>query len=129
LALKAFVVEDNRSIRESLIEALAELAGVETAGYASTEAAAVAWLRDPANAWDVAIIDLVLEPRGGSGLGVLRALAERAPHQKVVVLTGAAGPEMRRMCESLHCDHVFDKSMETEDLLDWCRALAQHHTP
>jgi two-component system OmpR family response regulator len=129
LALKAFLVEDNRSIRESLVEALAELAGVETAGWASTEAAAVAWLRDPANAWDIAIIDLVLEPRGGSGLGVLRAMTDRQPHQKVVVLTGAAGPEMRRVCEGLGCDGIFDKSMETEALLDWCRALSDHHSP
>jgi DNA-binding NarL/FixJ family response regulator len=129
LALKAFLVEDNRSIRDSLAEALAELAGVETAGTASTEAAAVAWLRDPANQWDIAIIDLVLEPRGGSGLGVLRAMADRKPHQKVVVLTGAAGAEMRRVCEGLGSDGIFDKSMDTEALLDWCRALANHHSP
>ena len=124
MALKAFVVEDNVSIRTSLIEALTELAGIEAAGVASTEATAVAWLRDPAHEWDIAIVDLVLEPRGGSGLGVLRSLRDRKPHQKMVVLTGSASPEIRRQCEALGGDRVFDKSMETEALLDYCLSLS-----
>jgi DNA-binding NarL/FixJ family response regulator len=123
LALRGFVVEDNASIRDSLIEALAELGGVETAGTAATEKAAVAWLTDPANAWDIAIVDLVLVPGGGSGFGVLRSLRDRKPSQKVVVLTGTASIDVRRQCEALGGDGVFDKSMETEALLDYCVAL------
>ena len=125
MPLKAFMVEDNVSIRTSLIEALGELAGIEAVGVASTEAAAVAWLRDPAHEWDITIVDLVLEPRGGSGLGVLRAMRDRKPHQKMVVLTGSASPEIRRQCDALGADGVFDKSMETEALLDYCASLAK----
>jgi DNA-binding NarL/FixJ family response regulator len=125
LALKAFVVEDNPAIRQSLIEALAELAGIETTGSAGREAPAVAWLLDAANAWDIAIVDLVLEPGGGSGLGVLRAMRQRGARRKVVVLTGTANPDVRRECEALGSDRVFDKSMETDDLIDYCRGLAQ----
>jgi CheY-like chemotaxis protein len=124
LALKAFVVEDNLAIRESLIEALAELTGIATCGVASTEKAAVAWLTDPANEWDLAIVDLILEP-GGSGLGVLHACRHRQPGRKVVVLTGTANPEVRKQCEALGSDRVFDKSMETDALMDWCLALAR----
>lgn len=125
MALKAFVVEDNASIRDSLVEALAELADIETAGTAASEAAAVAWLSDSANQWDIAIVDLVLVPGGGSGFGVLRALRARDPARKVVVLTGTASPEVRRQCEAMGGDGVFDKSMETEALLDYCIALAR----
>jgi DNA-binding NarL/FixJ family response regulator len=124
LALKAFIVEDNLPIRESLTEALSELAGIETVGHAASEKAAVHWLSRPDHAWDLAIVDLVLEP-GGSGLGVLRALQGRRPDQKVVVLTGALGEHTRRQCEARGCDGVFDKSMETEALLQWCIALAR----
>jgi DNA-binding NarL/FixJ family response regulator len=123
LALKAFVIEDNASIRQSLVEALAELAGVETAGTATTEKPAVAWLTDPAHEWDIAIVDLVLEPGGGSGLGVLRALRERPAHQKMVVLTGTANRDVHRTCMALGCDRVFDKSMEADDLIEYCRNL------
>ena len=125
LALKAYVVEDQPAIRESLLEALAEIGGIEGAGWASTERVAVAWLRDPSHRWDIAIVDLVLEPGGGSGFGVLQALRERAVTQKVVVLTGSANPETRRRCEELGADGVFDKAMETEAMLDYCVALAR----
>ena len=124
MALQAFLVEDNPQIRESMVEALAELGEIETAGSATNEKDAVAWLRDPANHWDIAIVDLVLEP-GGSGFGVLLALRDRDPVRKVVVLTGSASPDVRKRCESLGSDGVFDKSMETEALLDYCAALGR----
>jgi DNA-binding NarL/FixJ family response regulator len=122
LTLKAFIVEDNPSIRESLIEALSELAGMETAGVAGSQKAAVAWLKDPANQWDVAIVDLILEP-GGSGFGVLLACRERRPEQKMVVLTATANPDVRSQCEALGCDRVFDKSIETDALMEYCAGL------
>jgi two-component system OmpR family response regulator len=124
LPVKAFIVEDNLSIRESLIEALAELAGVQTCGVASTEKAATAWLTNPANEWDLAIVDIVLEP-GGNGFGVLRACRDRRESQKVVVLTATANPDVRRQCEALGSDGVFDKSMETDALIEWCLARAR----
>jgi DNA-binding NarL/FixJ family response regulator len=124
LALKAFVVEDNVWIRESLIEALRDLADIDTRAFAGSEKAAVAWLTDPSNEWDVAIIDLILEP-GGSGFGVLRACHQRKPAQKLVVLTATANPDVRRLCVALGCDEVFDKSMETDALMDYCRSLSQ----
>lgn len=124
MALRAFVVEDNLAIRESLVEALSELAGIVTTGVAGSEKAAVAWLTNPANEWDVAIIDLILEP-GGSGFGVLKACRDRKPTQKMVVLTGAANADVRRKCEALGSDGVFDKSIETDALMDYCMALAQ----
>ena len=125
MALKAFLVEDQPAIRDSLFEALAEVSGIEAVGWASTEKAATAWLRDPANHWDIAIVDLVLEPRGGSGFGVLQALRQRAPTQKMVVLTATANPQVRRYCEAVGADGVFDKGMETEALLDYCAKLAR----
>jgi DNA-binding NarL/FixJ family response regulator len=123
-ALRAFLVEDSPAIRAGLVEALAELAGVHTSGVAATQAEAIAWLADPAHQWDIAIVDLLLEP-GGSGLAVLKALQQRSPAQKAVVLTATATSLVRRHCEALGSDEVFDKSMETEALLDYCAALAR----
>ena len=125
MPLKAFIVEDNLSLRESLVEALAELAHVQTCGVAADEKSALAWLADPSIDFDIAIVDLVLEP-GGNGFSVLRACRGRRGDQKVVVLTGmAANPEVRRHCEALGSDGVFDKSMDTDALIDWCLAQAQ----
>jgi two-component system OmpR family response regulator len=124
LTLKAFVVEDNVAIRDSLIEALRELTGIMTTGVAGSQKAAVAWLSDAANDWDIAIVDLILEP-GGSGFGVLNACRDRKPGQKILVLTATANPDVRKQCEALGSDGVFDKSIETDALIDYCLALAQ----
>ena len=124
MGLTAFVVEDNGAIRESLSEALAELADIATAGTASTQDAALAWLADPTHQWDVAIVDLVLEA-GGSGFAVLEALQGRDAARKVVVLTGSANPEVRRQCEALGCDGVFDKAIETDALMEYCLQLGR----
>lgn len=125
MALKAFLVEDQPAVRDSLLEALSEIAGIAPAGWAATEKQAVAWLRDAANDWDIAIVDLVLEPGGGSGFGVLQALRDRDPLRKIVVLTGTANPQVRRHCEAMGADGVFDKAMETEAMLDYCVKLAR----
>jgi DNA-binding NarL/FixJ family response regulator len=125
LALKAFLVEDQPAVRDSLMEALREISGIEPAGWAATEKAATAWLRDARHHWDIAIVDLVLEPGGGNGFGVLQALRERDPVRKVVVLTATANPQVRRHCLAMGADGVFDKAMDTEALLDYCVKLAR----
>ncbi|HYF18045.1 MAG TPA: response regulator transcription factor [Ramlibacter sp.] len=118
----AFIVEDHAAIREGLSEALQELAGISTSGWAGSVQEALAWLAAPLRAWDIAIVDLLLPD--GSGLQVLRALQGRAPARKVVVLTATATAPVRARCLALGADAVFDKAMETEPLLDWCAAVA-----
>ena len=119
------MVEDNARLRADLVDALSEVGGIEPAGSAATERAAVDWLRDPANHWDIAIVDLVLGRGDGSGFGVLQALRDRCSTRKMVVLTATASHDVRRHCEALGADGVFDKSMETEAMLDYCAALAR----
>ena len=124
MAVKAFIVEDSSAIRESLAEALTELARMAIVGQESSAAGAARWLRDPANDWDLAVVDLLLEGEG-SGLDVLRALKDRDSRRKVIVLTASASTVVRDQCKSLGADGVFDKSIETDVLLDWCIRYAR----
>lgn len=118
MKLRAFIVEDNVTIRENLIEALAELAEVETVGIAETESEGTFWLTANAAHWDIAIVDLFL--RQGSGLGVLAACKQRASHQRIVVLSNYATADVRARCTQLGVDAVFDKSNEIDALVDYC---------
>ena len=63
--------------------------------------------------------------RRTSCLSDVLALRDRLPTQKVVVLTATANPQVRRHCEAMGVDGVFDKGMETEALLDYCMALSR----
>lgn len=118
--LKTYIVEDNATIRENLIGTLEELAFIEAVGVADTEDEGKHWLtRHPAQ-WDLAIVDLFL--RQGSGLGVLAACQSRLPHQRLVVLSNYATPDVRMRCAQLGVDAVFDKSNEIDALIDYCVA-------
>lgn len=120
--LKTYIVEDNATIRENLIGTLQELATIEPVGFAETEDDGKAWLTDEHAEWDLAIVDLFL--RQGSGLGVLAACHERKPHQRVVVLSNYATPDVRMRCAQLGVDAVFDKSNEIDALVDYCISQA-----
>ncbi len=118
MGLRTYIVEDNATIRENLIATLEELAGVAAVGTAETENDGKAWLLEHASEWDLAIVDLFLKQ--GSGLGVLSAVRERLPGQKIVVLSNYATADIRKRCEQLGVDAVFDKSNEIDALIDFC---------
>lgn len=124
--LRTFLVEDSPVIRESLIATLEELVPVKVVGTAEDELTAVQWLAQPHNQCDLVIVDIFL--KGGSGLGVLRAMHDM-PHQfTMVVLSNYATKDMRRKCLELGADRVFDKSNEIDALILYCGRLAAGET-
>lgn len=127
MELRTYIVEDNATIRENLIDALQELASVTTLGWAETENAANEWLGAHRRQWDLLIVDLFLKQ--GSGLGVLEACQDRGRGQRVVVLSNYATSDMRKRCAQLGADAVFDKSNEIDALVDYCLALGERPSP
>jgi two-component system OmpR family response regulator len=121
--LRTYLVEDNATIRENLVDTLEELASVRALGWAEGESEAKAWFAAHPGEWDLAIVDLFL--RQGSGLGVLDALRSRNPQLRVVVLSNYATPDMRKRCAQLGADAVFDKSNEIDALVEFCLQLAE----
>ena len=118
MRLKTYIVEDNPTIRENLIDTLEELAGVTIVGTAEAENESKDWLTENRDEWDLAIVDLFLKQ--GSGLGVLAACRDRPSRQKVVVLSNYATVDIRQRCAQLGVDAVFDKSNEIDALVDYC---------
>ncbi|CAN7520221.1 response regulator [Pseudorhodoferax sp. LjRoot39] len=118
MPLRTYIVEDNATIRENLVATLEELANIQAVGSAETENEGKAWLTENGPQWDLAIIDLFLKQ--GSGLGILHACKDRAPSQKLVVLSNYATPDIRKRCAQLGVDAVFDKSNEIDALIDFC---------
>jgi DNA-binding NarL/FixJ family response regulator len=121
--LRTYIVEDNATIRENLVDTLEELASVRSLGWAETENEAKAWIVSHRGQWDLVIVDLFLKQ--GSGLGVLEACQDRGREQRVLVLSNYATPDMRKRCALLGADAVFDKSNEIDALVDYCLALAE----
>ncbi|MEP6965757.1 MAG: response regulator [Polaromonas sp.] len=123
LLLSAFLVEDRVDIRETLVEAIEEIAPVKFVGLADSEDAATRWLQTHSGDWDLAIVDLFLTQ--GTGFGVLKKCQCRRAGQKVVVLTSYCQPNLLQRCRELGADEIFDKSREVDKLVDFCKAHAQ----
>ena len=124
--IKAYIVEDSPVILDSLVAMLEELVPVKVVGSAADESSAVSWLTEPANHYDLVIIDIFL--KRGSGLGVLKAVHGKAPDSHLVVLSNYATPDMRRKCLQLGADRVFDKSNDIDALVQYCDRLAAGET-
>lgn len=128
--LKAFVIEDNATIRENLIGTLEELTCVRVAGTSATENDAVAWLSQNAEGWDIVIVDIFLKQ--GSGIHLAQRIKRVRPTQKVVVFSNYINANVRKRCAQLGVDAVFDKSTEIDSLVDYCAhqcfRVAQAHS-
>ena len=124
--LKTYIVEDSPVICESLIATLEELVAVKVVGTAEDESTAVQWLAQAENRCDLVIVDIFL--KGGSGLGVLRAVHDMPNRFSLVVLSNYATKDMRRKCIDLGADRVFDKSNEIDALILYCDRLAAGET-
>ncbi|WP_341916728.1 response regulator [Polaromonas sp. YR568] len=127
MALITYLVEDNQTILDNLIETLEEIASVVVVGHAATESEARRWLSLHEGQWQLAVVDMFL--REGSGLGVLEGCRQREPHQKVVVLTNFATTDIRQRSIALGADAVFDKSNELDEFFAYCIAETARDVP
>jgi CheY-like chemotaxis protein len=118
--IRVFLVDDSSKTRRLLADVLAGQ-GFNFVAEAGTEAEANFWLDENAGAWDLAIIDLLLEQ--GAGLGVVARCRKTSREGKVVVFSAYASPGVRNKCLELGADAVFDKT-DLGSMLEFCRGLA-----
>ena len=116
--LKAYVVEDNGTIRENLIGALEELTCMRVVGNSATEDEGIEWLDHNRQHWDMVIVDLFLQR--GSGIRLVQRISRARSNQKIVVFSNYVNPSVRKRCAQLGVDAVFDKSTEIDFLVDYC---------
>lgn len=124
MPLISYLAEDNDTIARNLIETLQEICEVKVVAVGATQTEATQWLALHDSEWDLAIVDLFLKE--GSGLGVLAGCRNRDSHQKVIVLTNYATPEIRKRAIELGANAVFDKSRELEQLFAYCSNHRPH---
>lgn len=122
MTTRVFLVEDMKQVHAVLADLLAGVGDFSLVGTAGTEAEAKLWLLENAGAWDLAIIDLVLDQ--GTGMAVVPRAAEAAQRDggAVVVFSDYASQGIRSHCLRLGADAVFLKS-ETQELMEYCSEI------
>lgn len=114
-------------MQDVLSDLLETVGDFEIVAAKATEAEAKLWLDENPGAWDLAIIDLILEQ--GTGMGAIVRARSTGPEAKVVVLSDYATPGIRTHCIDLGADAVFQKSLDMTQFLDYCATLADDPEP
>lgn len=125
-SLRVFLVEDFPPLRDLIAENLEEIDGLQLAGVAESEEAALAWLGE--HQCDVLILDLEL--RQGNGLGILKSLTALQADAGIVkiVYSNHASPNIRRLAAQFGASYFFDKTLDTPKLRQLLERLsASHH--
>lgn len=120
---KAFVVDDDEGVCESLVELL-QISGVEAAAFTSGKAFmdAVPLEKGPF----IAILDLQMPEI--TGLALMELLRKEVPHCPVIFLTGRGDVESATHGMKLGAIDFLQKPVEPEKLLEvveWAFGLAQ----
>ena len=122
MGVRVFLVEDMKPVRDVVTQLMASVGDFQLVGSAGTEAEARMWLAEHPGAWDLAVIDLVLDQ--GSGMGAIPVARQSAGRLRahIVVFSDYASEGIRNHCLRLGADAVFLKS-QTRDLMDYCSEL------
>ena len=122
MEVRVLLVEDLWTTRALFNDLFATLGGFRIVATVITEAEAILWIQENPNAWDLGVIDLVLEQ--GTGMGVVARAKSIPTAGKIVVFSSYATPGVRKHCLRLGADAVFDKS-EASDFIRYCVELAE----
>ena len=107
MAVRVFVVEDQKPMRELICDLLDSVGGFEVVGTATNETGATDWLLRHKGGWDLAIVDLLL----GEGSGfTLISRCNKDPSGAVLVFSDFVTPVVRQRCIRLGADGVISKA-------------------
>ncbi len=121
MTVRVFLVEDMKHVQDLVEELLVSLGDFRLVTAIGNEAEARLWLAEHPGAWDLAVIDLVLD--AGSGMGVVSRAREAAGGDaRVIVFSDYASDGIRKHCLRLGADAVFLKS-QTREFMDYCSEL------
>lgn len=105
--IRTLLVEDSVPMQVALGDLL-ETIGFTVTQTVTREATAALWLQENPTAWDVAIVDLMLDD--GSGFSIIRWCKIVHPAGHVIVFSAFSTEILREKCISLGADAVFTKA-------------------
>ena len=119
--IRVALVDDHHLIREGLRLVLQGDAGIEIVGEAADHASAIDLVA--AERPDVLLLDLTFPE--GDALPLLRALRDRQPNLRVIVLTMHSDPETVRQALAAGAAGYMVKGAQSRELLEAIRAVAR----
>jgi two-component system OmpR family response regulator len=121
MTIRVLLVEDDRRVHGVITDLLGSIGDLQPISILTTEPEANLWIEENPGAWDLAVIDLILD--AGSGMGVLAKCRGQAAAGKAVVLSNYVSPAIQKHCMALGADAVFHKAHDMGRFIEYCCAL------
>jgi len=118
--MKILLVDDSDILRNHLITILSEMENVEIIGESLDTDSAIKDLKKKKP--DLMILDIRIP---GGGIHVLKIAKEKYPDLKIIIFTDYPYPQYRTKCMAIGADYFFDKSTETEKMIEEIRQLVK----
>jgi DNA-binding NarL/FixJ family response regulator len=114
------IADDFAPVRSSLKRMLESLPSVEQVAEAADgkEAQQLIGILQP----NILILDVQMPEK--TGIDLLREMGNSLQHTTVIILTNYATPELRSQCLSLGADHVLDKTLEFQHVVEIVQQIA-----
>jgi DNA-binding NarL/FixJ family response regulator len=118
--MKVFIADDSEILRKHLTNLLTEIPEVEIVGYGEDTESAISGIDTQKP--DVVILDIRMP--GAGGIYVLKTVRQNRPDLRIIVFTDYPYPQYRKKCLEEGTDYFFDKSSESEKLIELVRKMA-----
>ena len=122
--MKVLLVDDSDILRNHLITILSDMENVDIVGESINTESAIKDLKKKKP--DLVILDIRMPGEGG--IHVLKIARKKYPDLKVIIFTDYPYPQYRTKCMEIGADYFFDKSTETEKMIDQIKQLAKQAT-
>jgi DNA-binding NarL/FixJ family response regulator len=119
--MNVLLVDDSEILRNHLMTILSEMENVNIIGESTDTDSAIRDLKNKKP--DLVILDIRMPGEGG--IHVLKIAGEKYPDLRVIIYTNYPYPQYRTKCMELGADYFFDKSTETETLIETIKQLAK----
>lgn len=118
--MKILIADDSDILRNHLITIISELEGVKIVGESLDTKSAIRDINKKKP--DLVILDIRMPGEGG--IHVLKVVKEKNPKLIVIIYTDYPYPQYRIKCLESGADYFFDKSTETEKMIESVKKLA-----
>jgi len=122
--MKVLLVDDSDILRNHLITILSDMENVDIVGESINTESAIKDLKKKKP--DLVILDIRMPGEGG--IHVLKIARKKYPDLKVIIFTDYPYPQYRTKCMEIGADYFFDKSTETEKMIEQIKQLAKQAT-
>ncbi|HCL00348.1 MAG TPA: response regulator [Candidatus Marinimicrobia bacterium] len=119
--MKILIVDDSDILRNHLITVLSDIENIEIVGESLDTDLAIKDIKKKKP--DLVILDICIPGEGG--IHVLKIAKKKYPDLKVIIFTDYPYPQYRTKCMEIGANYFFDKSTETEKLIETIKTLAK----